>query len=347
MTNFQNLTKLGFTPFFQRQMTLEEWESSIPARVTEQHKSLVKLMSDTSEIQINLMPSMPDLVVGDWVLLDKESKFLRLLDRSSCFKRKSAGSAVDWQLISSNVDTAFIVCSMNEDFNLNRIERYLSLAYSAETEPVIVLTKSDLVTDTEEWIAQIHAIDNNLAVVPINALDEDCLSQLSAWLNIGKTIVLLGSSGVGKSTLTNTLLGIDQQQTGQIREGDDKGKHTTSFRSLVVLPSGGVVLDNPGMRELQLADCHDGIASAFSDIEALSVECRFVDCRHDGEPNCAVQAAVQRGDLSSRRLENFQKLLREEAFNSRTLAARRANEKSFSKFVKNTVKETQKFKGRS
>ncbi|TRY29357.1 ribosome small subunit-dependent GTPase A [Aliiglaciecola sp. M165] len=346
MTNFQALTSFGWDPFFQQQLSLEEWSDAIPARVSAQHKSIVNLMTASAEINFELSHSMPTLVVGDWILLDQDHQFLRLLDRKTCFKRKSAGTGVDWQFIAANVDTAFIVCSMNEEFNLNRIERYLSLVHSADTEPVIVLTKSDLVDSSETWKMHVQQLDTHLSVVTVNAHESECVKLLSNWLCAGKTIVMLGSSGVGKSTLTNTLLGQRRQNTGGIREDDDKGRHTTTSRSLLLVPQGGLILDTPGMRELQIADCQQGIASTFADIESLAQQCRFSDCQHTNEPGCAVQASVKKDQLEHRRLANYQKLVKEEQFNSASLAQKRAKDKTFGKFIKRTLKESNKLKGR-
>lgn len=351
MTNYQALATLGWGPFFQQQLSLDEWDSVIPARIVEQHKSMVAVATESDIFNLHLTPTMPPLVIGDWLLLDADRRFERLLDRKTCFRRKSAGTDVQWQLIASNTDTAFIVCSLNDDFNLSRIERYLSLAHSAEVEPVIVLTKSDLVepdklNGPDSRREQVQQLDKNMSVVAVNALDSDCFSVLAPWLGTAKTIVMLGSSGVGKSTLTNTLLGEKKQATAGIREDDSKGKHTTTSRSLLPLPCGGLILDTPGMRELQIADCQDGIASTFADIEALASQCRFSDCSHTDEPGCAVVAAVESGELQARRLKNYQKLVKEEALNSASLSQRRAKDKALGKFYKRTLTDAYKLKGR-
>lgn len=346
MTNFHILAAMGWRPFFQQQLTLEEWGCVIPVRVTEQHKSQLTVVSDSHTFSLPVVPSMPALVVGDWLLLNEQHQFLRLLERYSCFKRKSAGTGHDWQLIAANVDTAFIVCSMNEDFNPSRIERYLALAEAAEVEPVVVLTKVDLTEQPEQWIDNVRSINKQLQVVALNALDSSCVASLSDWLKPGSTVVMLGSSGVGKSTLANSLLGETRQLTQGIREDDAKGRHTTTVRSLLPLPNGGLILDTPGMRELQLADCHDGIVSAFADIQQLAEDCRFADCQHHSEPGCTVQAALAQGELDSRRLANYQKLLKEDELNSATLAEKRAKDKAFTRFVNYSQKESRKFKGR-
>lgn len=346
MTNFQALASIGWSPFFQQQLTLEEWGTVIPARVVAQHKSIVGLATESGYRDMQLTPNIPTLAVGDWVLLDQAHCFYRLLDRKNCFRRKSAGANINWQLIAANVDAAFIVCSLNDDFNLSRIERYLSLAHAADVEPVIVLTKSDLVDDPHVWLEKVREMDIRLSVVAINALHPDCVEVLSEWLREGKTAVILGSSGVGKSTLTNTLLGEQRQDTAGIRDDDDKGRHTTTSRSLVTIPTGGLILDTPGMRELQLADCHEGISSTFADIQALATACRFADCHHNGEPGCAVAAAVSAGELNPRRLSNYQKLVKEEALNSASLAEKRAKDKALGKFYKRTLVDAYKIKGR-
>ncbi|MBR9793125.1 MAG: ribosome small subunit-dependent GTPase A [Gammaproteobacteria bacterium] len=346
MTNFQRLAAMGWRPFFQQQLTLEEWDQITPVRVTEQHKSQLTVAADSHAFTLPITPAMPPLVVGDWILLNENKQFVRSLERYSCFKRKSAGTGHEWQLIAANVDTAFIVCSMNEDFNPNRIERYLALAQAADAEPVVVLTKADLTDEAESWRDNVRRIDKQLQVVTVNALENSCMNALGDWLKPGNTVVMLGSSGVGKSTLTNTLLGEPRQSTQEIREDDAKGRHTTTGRSLFPLPQGGLILDTPGMRELQLADCHKGIVSAFADIQCLAEACRFADCQHDQEPGCAVQAAVEQGSLDSRRLVNYHKLLREDALNSASLAQKRAKDKAFTRFVNFSQKESRKFKGR-
>ncbi len=346
MTDYKSLTALGWRPFFQQQLTLEELSHCIVARVIEQHKSIITVATESSVLSIDLQRSMPGIVVGDWILLDNNKHFYRLLDRSTCFRRKAAGSKPDWQLISANVDTAFIVCSLNEEFNLNRIERYLSLVNEAGAEPVVLLSKSDLCEYPREFISKVQSLDNHLSVESVNCLDRNCVVRLQCWIKEGETIVVLGSSGVGKSTLVNTLLGAQKQETAGIREDDDKGRHTTTKRSLIPMPSGGLILDTPGMREIQLADCREGISSTFSDIEVRANQCRYTDCQHQTEPGCAVQEAIENGEIDQRRLDNYLKLLKEEAANSTDLADKRAKDKALGKFYKRTLRESQKLKGR-
>ena len=233
------------------------------------------------------------------------------------------------------MSTLFIVCALNDDFNLSRIERYLATSNEAEVEPVIVLTKADLVTDAEEKRQQVQQLDPLLMVEMLNALDGEQYTPLSSWCKSGSTVAFMGSSGVGKSTLVNGLLGESVQLTGGIRESDSKGRHTTTGRSMHFLPSGGVLIDTPGMRELQLFDCADGVAETFSDIEALAEKCRFSDCQHDSEPGCAVINAIETGQLEQRRLNNYLKLMREQQRNSATLAERRASYKQQTKMYRN------------
>ncbi|MGF1765290.1 ribosome small subunit-dependent GTPase A [Aliivibrio kagoshimensis] len=337
MTTPLTLSQLGWRPFFQQQLTLEEYEGTVFARVKEHHRSGFKLASELGDITLSASPSLPQITVGDWVLLDSDHHFIRCFERLSEFSRKAAGSKIESQLIATNVDTAFIVSSLNHDFNLSRIERFLALTNDAGVEPVIVLTKSDQCEEPADYIAQVHSIDPMLMVETVNALDGDSVQALSPWCGTGKTIAFIGSSGVGKSTLINTLLDDDTQLTGGIREDDSKGKHTTTGRSLHVMPTGGLLLDTPGMRELQLAACADGVAETFSDITQLAERCKFSNCQHHSEPKCAVQAALQSGELEERRLINYQKLLREQARNGASLAERRASDKALHKYYKSVI----------
>jgi len=343
MTQLTSLTRMGWQTYFQQQLSLEECTIGTPARVVEQHKTEISVATESGAFTLRLLPSMPEMVVGDWLLLDDEKQIIRLLDRKTCFSRKAAGSH---QLIYANVDTAFIVCSMNEDFNLNRIERFLSLVNEAGVEPVIVLSKCDQADIPDSFIRQVRALDPDLMVEGINSLDINSTKQLSPWIKEGRTIAVVGSSGVGKSTLVNTLLGEQRQSTGGTRDSDKKGRHTTTTRSLVSLDSGGLILDTPGMREIQLADCKEAISATFSDIETLARQCKFSDCMHDSEPGCEVQQALAQGDMDQRRLNNYLKLMREESHNTSSLSEKRASDKALGKFYKSTLVEAKKLKGR-
>lgn len=342
MTMPYTLPQLGWNHLLQQQLSLEEYESCTPARVVGQERSLLHLASESGNLNLPILPSMPAITVGDWLLLDREQHFLRLLERSSLFSRKAAGTRVQRQLIAANIDTLFVVSSLNQDFNLNRIERYLALANESDVEPVIVLTKLDTCEAPEEYIDRAHELGDMLEVVAVNSLDHASVEQLLPWCQSGKTVAFLGSSGVGKSTLINTLLGHGVQRTQSIREDDAKGRHTTTGRSLHMLPSGALLLDTPGMRELQLAECEHGIDETFAEITELAQQCKFSDCQHQGEPGCAVRAAINAGEIDERRLESYLKLMREQAFNSATLAERRAQDREFGRYVRSVMKSKNK-----
>jgi len=344
------LAQLGWRNFFQTQLSFEELETFFPVRISEQHKNQYHYFSTDGEGILPIQPSMPGLTVGDWVLLDEEGRFDRVLDRQSYFSRKASGTKIQEQSIASNIDTVFIVASLNDDFNLNRIERYLALTHEAQSEPVVVLTKADLCSHIDDYLEPLRKLDHHLNIEVVNALDADSLTGLHAWCKSGQTIALLGSSGVGKSTLANTLrgLGVDDENssaTQGIREDDSKGRHTTTARQMYFLPHGGLLLDTPGMRELQLANCEEGLEHTFSDITELAQRCRFNDCQHHSEPGCAVNQAINEGELELRRLQSYHKLMKEQALNSATLAEKRAQDRDFGKFIKNTQKDMRALKG--
>ena len=334
MTNINLLPQLGWQAFFQQQLTLDEWEHFTLARVIAQERSIIHLLTPETGLSLPVTAGMPVMTVGDWVVLDSTGNFHRLLDRLSLFSRKAAGTKVATQLIAANIDTVFVVCSMNQDFNLNRIERYLALANEADVEPVVVLSKADACDNPQVYAEQVQGLDPMLNVVMVNSLDPDSVGQLEAWCRAGNTVALLGSSGVGKSTIINTLSGKAIQQTHSIREDDDKGRHTTTGRSLHLLPAGGLLLDTPGMRELQLADCEHGIEETFSEISELASQCKFSDCQHQAEPGCAVRAAIDAGSLDERRLTSYLKLMKEQAFNKATLAEKRARDRDLGRYYR-------------
>ena len=336
-----SLSQLGWSHFFQQQLSLEEWEATFPARVFAVQRNTADVVSARGQQQIKLPGSGyqqgPEAVptVGDWLLLDSSTgQPLKVLERKSLFRRKVSGRTSKVQLMAANIDTLFIVSSCNQDFNLSRIERYLALALETNVEPVLVLTKADLLDDVSDYLQKAMSLNPDLAIEIVNALEPASVEPLLSWCGTGKTVALLGSSGVGKSTLVNTLCGASIQETGAIREDDAKGRHTTSSRSMHFLRQGGLLIDSPGLRELQLSECESGVSSLFEDIEELATHCRFNDCSHTGEDGCAVMAAVTLGDLSSRRLENYQKLMAEQERHAETLAERRRREKNFGKICR-------------
>jgi ribosome biogenesis GTPase len=261
-----------------------------------------------------------------------------VLERKSLIKRRAPGTSREVQLIAANIDTVFVVTSCNADFNVARLERYVALAFEAGIDPVILLTKADLTEDAAPYVDAAQAVSDRVPVVALDARGTEPAQVLADWCKSGCTVAFLGSSGVGKSTLTNALLGAQAIATKGIRKDDAKGRHTTTRRELHATPGGCLVLDTPGMRELQLTDAATGIADVFEDIEALTGRCRFTDCRHETEPGCAVQDAIEDGSLDPARLNRWRKLQAEDAFNSATLAERREKDRAFGKLVRSAVK---------
>ena len=338
------LANLGWSHFFQQQLSLDEWETLTPMRVFGLNRHLVDAVGKDGHLQVTLpvawhgrkAAELP--TVGDWLLLDAHGELARMLERTSLFKRMASGREAKVQLMGANVDTLFVVTSCNQDFNLSRIERYLALALDAGVEPVVVLTKIDLSDEVETFRAEAETLRAGMLVVTVNSKDESATEALKPWCGTGQTVALVGSSGVGKSTLVNTLIGDAVQETGAIRELDAKGRHVTTARSLHLLPDGGLLLDSPGMRELQLGECEEGVASLFVEIEAVARGCRFNDCRHLGEAGCAVEAAEERGEFDPRRLANYHKLRAEQERTAETLEQKRRKEKNFGKMVKRAMK---------
>ena len=306
------LEGLGWSRFFDDQLAADE-PGLTHARIDAVHRSRLTALTQAGQVDIVLPPhgDTSDYAVGDWVLADPLTHLLhRRLDRKTLLQRRGEGKRPT-QLVAANIDTLFIVASCNADFNLARLERYLALANDAATNPVIVLTKADVVPNAADFERQAAALQRDLPVVTLNARAADAATALSQWCGPGSTVALVGSSGVGKSTLVNTLVGdtwMPQQQTGAIRENDSKGRHVTTSRSLHPISGGGWVIDTPGIRSLHLSDVAQGIDVLFAEITELAPSCKFRNCTHSHEPGCAVLAAVAAGTLDPERLARWRKL---------------------------------------
>jgi len=335
---------LGWQSFFAQQTDLDAMHITPPVRVVEVHRNGLRVRGDGFDA---LVPPGPEATVGDWLLYNAElPSHSEVLERKSLFKRRAAGHDRSIQMIAANVDTAFVVTSCNNDFNVARLERFLALAFEADVTPVIVLTKADLCEDTTPFVDQARAISDRVPVVLLNAKSEEPAAMLADWSKPGQTIAFLGTSGVGKSTLVNALFGTEQAETGAIREDDSRGRHTTTSRQLHFTDIGLAILDTPGMRELQLAEAGGGLADLFADVVELATQCKFRDCAHESEPGCAVRAAIDAGTLDPERLERWRKLEAEERHNTASLAEKRAYDKNFGKMIKTVTKAHKGRKGR-
>lgn len=340
------LSDLGWSSHFMMQLSLEALQTLTPARITTVHKNSYDALAESGQLTLWAKPdSNLDITVGDWVLTNPTAQIIRRLDRQTTLQRRAAGDGADQQLIAANIDVMFIVTSCNADFNLARLERYLVLAAAAGCHPVIVLTKPDLCDRPETYAQKARDLAPGLPIITVNACDPCQTAQLTDWWKKGQTAALLGSSGVGKSTLTATLTGQNIVTQG-IRKEDAKGRHTTTARNLYQASHGGWLLDTPGMRALRLTDAAEGIEAVFADLAALADQCRFGNCSHTQEPGCAIQAEIATGRLEPDRLRRWQKLEREDLRNSETLAQSRRRDKAIGKYHKRMQGEARGRKNR-
>ncbi|BAZ48689.1 hypothetical protein NIES4103_12980 [Nostoc sp. NIES-4103] len=319
-----NLNGLGWSDFFAHSFEPYRQQGFSVGRVAIGYRNTYTLYSEQGELSAEITGKLRHRAtqpqefpaVGDWVVIrvresEGRATIHEILPRKSKFSRKTVGSKTEEQIVAANVDTIFLVSGLDGDFNPRRIERYLILAWESGANPVIVLNKADLCNSLEECLAQVEAVAIGVPIVVLSATNGQGLDALQPYLKPGQTVALLGSSGVGKSTITNQLKGKAVQAVQAVRQGDDRGRHTTTQRELILLPTGGLIMDTPGMREIQIWSGDDGLQETFADIETLIQKCRFRNCQHNHEPGCAVQQALAEGKLDYSRFLSYQKLQKE------------------------------------
>ena len=321
MEERDGLETYGWDEFFASAFAPHAAEGFEAGRVFLQHNRALMLYTATGELQAETTGRLrfhargaEDLpAVGDWVTFRRvadegKAKIHEILPRRSKFSRRAAGSETAEQIVAANVDTVFLVTGLDHDYNPRRVERYLIMAWESGADPVVVLNKADLIEEVEARRREMESVAPGVPVLALSAKRGEGVEQLLPYVLPGRTVALMGSSGTGKSTITNRLLGAEVQRTQEVRVADARGRHTTTHRELFVLPAGGLVLDTPGMRELQLLVSERGLRETFEEIEQTAADCRFTNCRHEGEPGCAVRAALEAGRLDAERYQNYRKM---------------------------------------
>lgn len=345
--NLINIKKYGFTEVFSN--VVPQDNGLEPARVLSQEKGFYRIVTDKGEKMAEISgkfrfqttvsseyPAVGDFVFVNWNESGDSAIIESLLSRKSAFVRKAAGEPQKEQVVAANIDTVFLCMALNNDFNLRRLERYISIAWDSGAMPVVVLTKSDLCDDLSNKLSEVSSVAIGVDVLVTTSVEENGYEELLPFLSEGKTVAFIGSSGVGKSTLINRLLGQEYLKTNGLRN-DDKGRHTTTRRELFLLPSGGMVIDTPGMRELGMWDNDTGIERTFADIEELAAQCKFRNCTHTSEPGCAIRRALELGELQTDRWQSYQKLKAENDYmedKESYLIAKGKREKEISKLIK-------------